>query len=341
MMKQSFYLAAIATIVLAGCTSPFKKAGEGVEYKIISDGKGKQLKAGNFFEMTVEQKYKGNNKDTVLFSSKEGGNQIGQLDSSQTGPAFYKIFSQVKAGDSIIIKQSVDSLIKKGSQLPPFMKKGGNVFVSYKILNVYEKRESADSAYKVLMTAAMKKDSIKAAAQVIKDDKAITDYLKSKNIQAVKAPKGTYVQIINPGEGDAFDTSKVLKVLYTGKGMEDGKVFDSNTDPAFGHTEPYPVNMGQQQGLIQGWFDGFSLLKKGSKAVFYIPSGLAYGARGNRGIKPDANLIFDVEVVDVITAAQARAEEAIERKKAEEQRKHMMDSMQRAQKLRDTTSMKK
>lgn len=341
MMKQSFYLAAIATVVLAGCTSPFKKAGEGVEYKIISGGKGKQLKAGNFFEMAVEQKYKGNNKDTVLYSSKEGGNQIAQLDSNQTGPVFYKIFSQVKTGDSIVIKQSVDSLLKRGGQLPPFMKKGGNVFVSYKIVNIYENREAADSAYKLLMSAAAKKDSIKAAAQSITDDKIIADYLKSKNIQAVKAPKGTYVQIINPGEGEVFDTSKVLKVLYTGRELEDGKAFDSNVDTAFGHTEPIAVNMGEQQGLIRGWFDGFSLLKKGSKAVFYIPSGLAYGARGNRGIKPNANLIFDVEVVDVISAAQAKAEEAAERKKMEEQRKHMMDSVQKAQKLRDTTSMKK
>lgn len=340
-MKQFFFLAATAIVVLSGCTAPFKKAGEGVEYKIISDGKGKQLKAGNYFEIAVEQKYKGNNKDTLLYSSKNEINQIAQLDSAQTGPVFYKIFSQVRAGDSIIIKQSVDSLMKKSAQLPPFMKKGGNIFLNYKIVNVFETREAADSAYGKLMAAKAQKDSVKAIGQAKKDDKIIADYLKSKNIQAVKAPKGTYVQIINAGEGDAPDTSKVLKVFYTGKNLDDGKAFDSNTDPSFNHSEPIYVHLNKQTGLIPGWFDGLSLLKKGSKAVFYIPSGLAYGSRGSRGaIKPDANLVFDMEVADVITEAQANAEEEAERKKAEVEQKRMIDSMTKAQKLRDTTVKK-
>jgi len=341
MMKQFFYLAATAMVVMTGCKTPFKKAGEGVEYKIISDGKGKQLKAGNFFELAVEQKYKGNNKDTVLYSSRNESNQIAQLDSSQTGPVFYKIFSQVRAGDSIIIKQAVDSLLKRNAQLPPFMKKGGNIFLNYKIINVFDTKEAADSAYAKIMTQKAKNDSIKGIDLAKKDDKTIADYLKSKNIQAVKAPKGTYVQIINPGEGDAVDTSKVLKVFYTGKGFEDGKSFDSNVDPAFGHADPIFVHLNRQSGLITGWFDGLPLLKKGGKGVLYIPSGLAYGPRGRSGsIKPDAILIFEVEVADVITEAQAKIEEEAAMKKQEADQRRMIDSMSKAQKLRDTTVRK-
>lgn len=340
-MKQLFYLAATIMVVLAGCKAPFKKAGEGIEYKIISDGKGKQLKPGNFFELTVEQKYKGNNKDTLLYSSKNEINQIAQLDSSQTGPVFYKIFSQVRAGDSIIIKQSVDSLMKKSSQLPPFMKKGGNILLSYKIVNVFETKEAADSVYSKLMEVKSQKDSIKAIDQAKKDDKAIADYLKSKNIQAVKAPKGTYVQIINAGEGDATDSTKVLSVFYTGKNFDDGKSFDSNIDPAFGHSEPIYVYLNKPEGLIQGWFDGLSFFKKGTKGVLYIPSGLAYGPAGRSGaIKPNANLIFEIEVADVITGAQAKAEETAARKKQEAEQKRLIDSMKTAQQLRDTSVKK-
>ena len=55
--------------------------------------------------------------------------------------------------------------------------------------------------------------------------------------------------------------------------------------------------MGQ---VIAGWDEGVSLLKVGDKARFVIPSSLGYGSRGAGGvIPPNANLIFDVELVTV------------------------------------------
>jgi hypothetical protein len=78
--------------------------------------------------------------------------------------------------------------------------------------------------------------------------------------------------------------------------------------------------------------DGLSLLKKGAKAVLYIPSSLAYGAQGAGGdIKANANLIFEVEIVEAIPAAQAKAEEEAKRKVMEAMQKKAMDSAQKAQ----------
>lgn len=53
--------------------------------------------------------------------------------------------------------------------------------------------------------------------------------------------------------------------------------------------------------VIPGWDEGVSLLKKGSKAIFYIPSSLAYGAEGAGGgaIPADADLMFYLEILDV------------------------------------------
>ena len=200
---------------------------------------------------------------------------------------------------------------------------------------MYETREGADSAYKVQQLAARAKDSIKAEAQIKLDDKAITEYLTKNNITAVKAPAGTYVQILTPGEGDLLDTSKVLKLHYTGKTLDGGVVFDSNVDPKFGRTELLPVYMnaepGSRRSVIKGFTDGLSMLKKGAKANLYIPSALAYGARGSGAdIKPNANLMFEIEVVDAISAAQARAEEMQEQMKMQAQQQKMMDSAQKA-----------
>ena len=63
------------------------------------------------------------------------------------------------------------------------------------------------------------------------------------------------------------------------------------------------LNQVQGDSVIKGWTDGLSMLKKGAKANLYIPSALAYGARGSGAdIKPNANLVFEIEVVDVVSA---------------------------------------
>ncbi len=334
-MKHFLSLAA-AVLLLAGCMQSFKKEKDGIEYKIISDKKGKQLKPGNFFEIQFDQVYKGPNKDTVLYSSADFSNQIVVLDSMSIPPVYYKIFSQARQGDSVIVKQLTDSIMKQGNT-PPFMKKGAHLIAHYKVVNVFETREAADSAYQQMMVASKVKDSVKRAEQLKKDDKIIADYLAKNNITATKGVKGTYVQVLTEGEGDAIDTSKVLKVLYTGRQMEDGKTFDSNVDPQFGHPEALPVDMSLQEGapgsVISGWTDGLALLKKGAKAKLFIPSALAYGARGSgNDIKPNANLIFDVEITDVLTHAQAKAEAEAEMKKRQAEQKRVMDSLQKARK---------
>jgi hypothetical protein len=58
-MKHSIYLLAITSLLLASCNTPFKKAEGGLQYKIISDGKGKTLKNGDFIEIQINQSYKG------------------------------------------------------------------------------------------------------------------------------------------------------------------------------------------------------------------------------------------------------------------------------------------
>ena len=59
---------------------------------------------------------------------------------------------------------------------------------------------------------------------------------------------------------------------------------------------------------------------------------MGYGAQGSGDrIKPNANLVFEVEIVGVMTVAQARAEAEVARKKMEAQQKAQMDSIRKAQ----------
>jgi FKBP-type peptidyl-prolyl cis-trans isomerase len=337
-MKQLLSILTIM-VLFAACSQPYKKGEKGMEYKIISDGKGQKVMPGNFFEVAYSQVYNGPNRDTVLFNSAEWGNQVVPLDSMQLPKEYYTIFSQVRWGDSLIVRQSTDSLMKMaGANLPVFMKKGAYINSYFKVLKVFTSQAQADSALKAQNRLAQVRDSIKAIDQLKKDDKSIQAYLASRNIKAVKAPMGTYVEIINPGEGDPLDTAKVLSVNYTGSLLDGGKVFDSNVDTSFNHVEPIKVYLGAPAGtqVIKGWTDGLMLLRKNAEAVLYVPSSLGYGSRGaGNDIKPNSNLVFKVKVIDAVPAAEARTIAEQERRQMEARQKQMLDSMRKAQ--RDTS----
>jgi FKBP-type peptidyl-prolyl cis-trans isomerase FkpA len=275
-----------------------------------------------------------------------GAPQFMQFDSVNIPPAYLKIFRQMRVGDSVSTRTLVDSMFKDNPmQMPPFMKKGDMIYTNIKIIKAYKTQEAADSARKLAMTNAEKIGKAKAEALVKEDDKAITDYLAKNNVKADKTDKGVYVQTLTPGTGAFLDTNSIVKVMYTGKTLA-GVMFDSNVDPSKGHTDPLTVNLTKDKsignGVIPGLESGMYKLQKGSKAKVYIPSGLAYGARGaGPDLPPNANLVFDIEVLDIVTKEQMKAENAaanakaqkeqeMQQKAMEQQQKAYMDSFQKA-----------
>lgn len=86
-----------------------------------------------------------------------------------------------------------------------------------------------------------------------------------------------------------------VKMHCTGM-LEDGSVFDSS------HTTGTPLHVvvGQNQ-IIAGLQEGLTHLHQGSRARIVVPPQLAYGAKGYEDIiPPDATLIFNVELLEVI-----------------------------------------
>jgi FKBP-type peptidyl-prolyl cis-trans isomerase FkpA len=121
----------------------------------------------------------------------------------------------------------------------------------------------------------------------------------------VQAPQGPHVQIIDHvvGKGKEASVGNSVTVNYTGwlykpmAAKQRGRKFDSSLDA--GRT-PLDFRLGAGQ-VIKGWEQGVAGMKVGGKRTLIIPSELAYGHRGAPGgsIGPDADLIFDVELLDV------------------------------------------
>lgn len=107
---------------------------------------------------------------------------------------------------------------------------------------------------------------------------------------------GLQYKIINEGNDVKASATDTVWVHYRGT-LLDGTQFDAS--PA----EGAPVQM-MLNRVIKGWTEGLQLVGEGGKIELYIPSDLAYGERGNRSIKPNSTLIFEVEVTKVGKVAQ-------------------------------------
>lgn len=137
-----------------------------------------------------------------------------------------------------------------------------------------------------------RKKEIEEAEQAKKD--AFKDRMKEKYPAAKQTESGLMYIIETEGDGKQAEAGKKVKVHYRGT-FVDGEKFDSSYD----RDQPieFPLGVGK---VIKGWDEGIALLKEGSKAKLIIPYYLAYGEKGRGPIPDKADLIFDVELIEVM-----------------------------------------
>lgn len=91
------------------------------------------------------------------------------------------------------------------------------------------------------------------------------------------------------------ENKDVVSVHYTGSLKSNGEIFDSSLSR--GRPIEFKLGVGQ---VIKGWDQGILGMCVGEKRKLQIPSELAYGKRGAGSvIPPDADLVFDVELVGI------------------------------------------
>lgn len=77
------------------------------------------------------------------------------------------------------------------------------------------------------------------------------------------------------------------------------------------YTQKYIQYKNERTKIIKGLEEGFSLIKKGAKVKFIMPSSLAYGASGYKSLIPYTSVIFDIDFTDIITNAKEHELEII------------------------------
>ena len=130
-----------------------------------------------------------------------------------------------------------------------------------------------------------KKQTYKAALNLAKGKAFLAKNALKENVDTTAS--GLQYTIVAEGADYKVQPQDTVWVNYKGT-LLDGTVFDENDSTEF-----------VANRVIRGWTEGLGLLGEGGKATLYIPSDLAYGSRGNRGIEPNSTLIFDVEILKV------------------------------------------
>jgi peptidylprolyl isomerase len=117
--------------------------------------------------------------------------------------------------------------------------------------------------------------------------------------EIVTTASGMKYSILTPGKGGA--TCKAgdrAKVHYTGW-LTDGTLFDSSKTRG----QPFEVPVGQGR-VIKGWDEALQLMTVGERVKLTLPPELAYGDRGVGAIPANATLIFEIELLDVVSMPQ-------------------------------------
>jgi len=194
----------------------------------------------------------------------------------------HTIFGHVLDGQKV-----VDTIVKNDSIIKiDIIRKGkeANAFDANKVFSKSLK------AFKKAQEAAAKK-----ALEVVKKEReAFVKEMEKKGTKIKIYESGLVIATQRQGRGAKPQAGNVVSVNYRGK-LTNGFEFDSS----YKRKQPikFPLGVGR---VIPGWDFGIMQLQEGSKATFFIPYDMAYGTRGAGGvIPPNANLIFDVELIKI------------------------------------------
>ncbi len=111
---------------------------------------------------------------------------------------------------------------------------------------------------------------------------------------------GLQYKVLKEGTGKKAKMGDRVRMHYRGVLLDDTE-FDGTYEEDAPTDENEPTTFTLAPGrLIQGWLEAVPLMNEGAKWRLFVPPALAYSERGFRKIPPNAALIFDLELVEVL-----------------------------------------
>ncbi len=288
--------------LLSGCNTLDRGEGD-LLYKIYEDKAGPGIEVGDFVGLVAVEKTE---SDSVTYTSHDYdrpsymylGNPIFKGD-------LLGGLKLLSLGDSALLKINLDSMVNHGRQRP-VNHIGKYLVYNIRVTDVLKRGSLTDSAFTEKVNAFVRKKQTEwMKAQPYK----IRDFIKKSNMKLQITPGGLYYHVSKMGEGISPSKGDTVELNYRISLMS-GKLLDS-TYPADGKMQ-IDDDFQKPDGPLR-WYAGLGrrfytpgfnqamlMFPKGTKAKLIIPSHLAYGAEGGKGIPPFIPLIVDLEILEII-----------------------------------------
>ena len=165
-------------------------------------------------------------------------------------------------------------------------------YFRYEVKLVEVKSEEAFMAELEMMKEVMKEAS----------KKALEDYIAANNISVTPEPSGAYIIPLEKGKGRCPVKGEKVELDFSATlldGQSVGSTFDS--------PEKFSFVLGEGN-TIQGWEEVVPKMHLGERVTAIIPFDLAYGERAVGSIPAYSNLVYDIKLLKITTAAELKAE---------------------------------
>lgn len=248
----------------------------------ISNGKGRCPEQGEKVDVNFEVYLLDGTKVGSSFDQNEKFSFV--LGEGYAIPGWEEVVPMMHQGDKV--RAIIPYEMAYGEHDMGNVKPYSNLVYDIELLNIMTKEEQARQAERQMKELKVKSE--KDFAQFLKENK-ITNHTES----------GLYYKFETDNEGPTPTEGSTARVKFNAKIMGGNELGSSDK-----LGEYYDIVYGQGT-VLHGLEEGIGLMSAGDKAQFILPYNLAYGENPYGLIPAYSNLIFDVELLDILSAEEA------------------------------------
>lgn len=161
----------------------------------------------------------------------------------------------------------------------------------------------------IIEAERLEQEKAEKAAAILK---ATVEKFERQKENAITLPSGLQYTITEKGNGDKLKETDKVRTDYALYFEEGNLIATSKLEIAEAHNAvnetkksnngyiPIEAEIGPDAEMIPGFKEGLKQLNVGDKATLFIPYHLGYGDTGHANIPPKTNLIFEVEILEII-----------------------------------------